>query len=82
MPVDRSPTAADGKRSFELSRLYALARAALDARERRVSLGNGLYRGDVAAEMRLAVRLEQVREWLAEVEAESARAGAGNGSKG
>jgi hypothetical protein len=75
MPVDRAPTKAQGRESFELARLYRVLRAQLAARDSRVSLGKGLYRGDVAAEMRAALELQRVRPWLESIDAERVRAG-------
>lgn len=77
MPVDRAPTPAQGKESFELAVLYGVARAALAARDARKPLGGGLYRGDSAAEMRLALKLEKVRSWVESIDAERVRVNAG-----
>jgi len=77
MPVDRAPTPAQGRNSFELATLYSVARAALEAKDSRESLGRGLYRGDVAAEMRLSLKLEKVRPWVDSIDVERARLDAG-----
>lgn len=83
MPVDKAPTRAQGRESFELATLYSVVRATLEAIDGRKPLGRGLYRGDVAAEMRLRLKLERVRSWVDSIDAERARASAGNGfSKG
>jgi hypothetical protein len=78
MPVDRAPTRAQGKESFELATLYSVVRATLEAIDVRESLGRGLYRGDVAAEMRLKLKLERVRSWIDSIDAERVRLNAGN----
>jgi hypothetical protein len=77
MAVDRSPTPAQGKESYELAVLYSVARAALEAVDGRESLGRGLYRGDVAAEMRMKLKLEKVRSWVDSIDAERVRVNAG-----
>lgn len=82
MPIDRAPTPAQGRESFELATLYSVARAAIEAVDGRESLGRGLYRGDVAAEMRMKLKLEKVRVWVDSIDAERVRLNAGNGSEG
>jgi hypothetical protein len=77
MPVDRAPTKAQGRESYELATLYGVARAALEAVDVRQSLGRGLYRGDVAAEMRMKLKLERVRSWVDSIDAERVRVNAG-----
>jgi len=77
MPVDRAPTPAQGKESYELAVLYGLARSVLEAVDGRASLGRGLYRGDVAAEMRMKLKAEKVRSWVWSIDAERVRLNAG-----
>ena len=80
MPVDKAPTLAQGRESFELATLYSVVRATLEAIDIREPLGRGLYRGDVAAEMRLKLKLERVRSWVDSIDAERVRMRAGDGS--
>jgi hypothetical protein len=77
MPVDRAPTQAQGRESFELATLYSVVRATIEAIDVRESLGRGLYRGDVAAEMRMKLKLEKVRGWVDSIDAERVRMNAG-----
>ena len=82
MPVDRAPTQAQGRESYELAVLYRVARAGIEAKDTRTALGRGLYRYDVAAEMRHSILLEKVRSWVDSIDAERVRLNAGNGSEG
>lgn len=83
MGWDRASTPEQGQRAYELATLYGVVRAAIEARAARTVLGRGLYRGDVAAEARLAIKLDRVESWVRQLDAERARAGSGeDGSEG